>query len=233
MGRHYKKDLVSCLKTLVFILHLLFSSVINEPEDGLIDHVVGVSFKQCVEACNSRQLCCSSRYTRLSNLCVLYSLQRTDGSKFGVHMYSKSSCPQDVEQCGSGGCILIGDSYSCSKPVTNAGSKLLGNTVSIGSKIKYACLDNSNQEISKCLLNGTWSVTNIQCNCSEPEQIDYQTLTNMRYWTYGKINDTIVSADAVCANQCTNASTAGPALCNAKLESGHYLQAFVAQILVG
>lgn len=136
----------------------------GEPDTGLIKHHLQKSYHQCVKECDTAKNCESAKYIRLTALCILYSNVHDETPGPGVTMYTKAGPPMSTAKCeNSEDC-----QYSCGDPEPISGTEILGNMVSVGSKIKYKCIDGSNSGISECLSTGKWSLENITCNCSKP-----------------------------------------------------------------
>lgn len=149
------------------------------PETGLIRQLLQKSYHQCVQECDNVKNCASAKYIRLSALCILYSHvdDKTPGAGPEITIYTKPGITSRTEQCySSEDC----QDY-CKDPEPMFGTEILGNMVSVGAKVRYQCIDGSKSAISECLSNGTWSLKNLTCNCSQPTN-----LRSISGWIYNK-----------------------------------------------
>lgn len=172
------------LACLIFFFQNKLGSGSAEPNEGLIKQLLQKSYHQCLKECGTHQNCRSAKHIRLSSLCVLYSNVFDGILGPGVTVYIKSDekriinlgqC-QTNEKCED----------SCGKPALIPGTEILGNMVSVGAKIRFRCTDGSNSGISECLPNGTWSLTNLTCNCTSSHLEDnwtYKETENIGYDT--------------------------------------------------
>lgn len=160
---------------LVFLLiQEKFLFVDSDPEVGLIKQLLQKSYHQCVKECNNDKTCKSAKHIRLSAMCILYNVEHITTFGSGVTIYTRTGQSSSGEQCNNGE-----DCHdSCGKPEPIFSTKIFGNMVSVGAKIRYQCIDGSNSGISECLTNGSWSLKNFTCNCSQPfDFIDGNKLT--------------------------------------------------------
>lgn len=168
------------IKFVVFVFLLIqekFSCVNGDIEVGLIKQLLQKSYHQCVKECNNDKTCKSAKHIRLSAMCILYNVEHKTASGSGVTIYSRTGQSSSIQQCNKGEDCQ----NSCGNPQPIFSTKIFGNMVSIGAKIRYQCIDGSNSGISECLPNGSWSLTNITCNCSQP--FDFIDGNNLTYST--------------------------------------------------
>lgn len=186
----------------------------SKPEDGLIKHVVQISYKQCIEECDHNLGCVSAKYLRMATLCKLYSRNHDGLLGPGVYSYTK---PSDglIELPGQS---INKDCSSCGEPRHISGADILGNMRAIGSKIKYKCFDGTNFALSECLQNGSWSNFNMTCKCSDPIDQEYLAQNNVDSWSYQNNNTMLIAVPNCVENTCSQSQQ--PALCD--IQSGNW-----------
>lgn len=200
----------------IFILGLHFwvSFQSSGPVDGLIRHILKVSFKQCVKECQQMSKCLTATYTRLSGLCRLFEKPYNLPPEFGDTAYTKSVNGNNTTQTtdkqyeADSTCTA----NSCGEPPKLPATEISGNMVSVGAKVRYRCLDGSKSAISVCLSNGSWSLKSLNCNCSFPPSFDNDTSLNVESWAYRFDNHTHFTAVAHCLSNCS-AETKTQATC--------------------
>lgn len=207
------------LAFLTILLSRKFIAVSCEPEKGLITQILQISKTGCITACNRRKQCLTAKYVRASAFCTLYSEEFEDLQKTGIIIYRKTSFEQDplTEQCYEN-CDI---SVSCGPPKPLPGTKILGNMVDVGSKVKYVCIDGTGAKVSECLSNGTWSHVNLRCEnmCFMPASLNGVSFKNVVNWHYAIVDDSTVSGVAECPENCKNPNQR-PAICNR--QTGHW-----------
>lgn len=188
--------------SMVVLLHSVL--IMGEVEKGILKYIVQTSLQGCEHGCEKMPLCVTAKFHRFSSLCTLYSIERDQTPDPGFYFYTKPSfiTPDETHNCGNAEC-------SCGEPAPIKSTQILGNMVSVGSKIKYHCLDASNSQISKCLSNGTWSHVEISCNCSLPDNIHGVPLP----WSYLLRDRNSLEAHVACSEVCTSSSDIA-ATCN-------------------
>lgn len=178
----------------LFVLYCFIAALVESKlETGIIRHFLQVSVEKCVQECEGNQHCKSVKYVRLSALCTLYRVIQQESSNPGVYVYSKNL----IQDCTNGQCWSEDKYDFCGDPVEIYGTKILGNMASVGSKIKYVCLDGSEMVLSECLTNGSWSLVGEICICSKPGGA--AELFNIQKWTSDKLNSTHIRAIASCS----------------------------------
>lgn len=198
----------------VFLVSLIsFNSFVKcEPEKGLIKHVLQTSFQQCATECDKITECITAVHARLAGLCYLYRQKHDSYGLSGVTFYSKpfNNVSNAENECANGkNCARD----SCGDPSKIPATEILGNMVSVGAKLKYLCLDDSKSSVSVCLENGTWSQTNLKCNCSEPVLLDSNVVQKVKSWNYKKEDSQTLSVIAICSDVC-DIMQSNKALCN-------------------
>lgn len=196
---------MSSSKNVCFVLFVVLSYCVSfissEPDKGLVRHVLQVSYKNCIEECDRSSECVTAKHIRLSALCYLYRKLQNGIEGPGVSIYIKSPNPAEEEngQCKTGNCLT----GSCREPRKIPATEIFGNLMSVGSKLLYRCLDGSESAISVCLTNGSWSLDDLNCNCSFPRSLDNHTLRNVQSWTFRKDSDVNITAIPICSDNCS------------------------------
>lgn len=136
-------------------------------ELDFIGHIVGESNVLCAKQCKLNEECAMAKYYRQFLLCKLY--RSSDGNVPSVPESSKTVYQKGTEVNETNACTS-----ECSESVTKGFcpapedlhyALLFGNMRSVGARLKYVCLDQSDDAVITCLENETWSNNALNCTC--------------------------------------------------------------------
>lgn len=182
----YSEDMHNLLLTGVLIVGV-FSPTLG----CFIGHIFGESYHGCAQGCDSLPLCTTAWYYRQLVLCKLYRCDETLMEREpGIRVYVKPAEIRALHNCTEG-CPTSGGSYTfCPEPVGHPEAMISGNMRGQGVKIKYSCIDGSDDAVVTCLENGTWSDLDIDCKCQLQVQHANTVLT--------RVNDSFVESIVTC-----------------------------------
>lgn len=163
------------------LLLLYFSNLANVLkafDNGIIDNFVGISYTRCIAECESNFVCAFIKFSTRFHHCKLYqrlSENSTITLERGFTVYEKNIVSQSCDNNRNASNCMV---KACPVPQPVSDAEMFGNILTIGSTIKYKCIQSVRALIIKCEENGSWTGGTLYCICQPPENIDHGHVTS-------------------------------------------------------